>query len=161
MPLEGDKFKNRFMMYKQASVLRRCWFSVLMWKDSKKRRRIKNVVGRKYIQIIVVLEKTLESPLHSKEIKSVNSKGNQPWMFIGRTDAEAPILWSPDMKSQLIGKDPNAGKNWRQKKKGTRGWDGWGQHWLNRHEFKQTLGDSGRQRSLPCCNTWSCRVRHS
>ena len=69
---------------------------------------------------IVVLEKTLESPLDSKEIKLVNPKGNQPWIFIGRTDAEAeaPILWPPDAKSQLIGKDPDAGKDWRQKEKG-------------------------------------------
>ena len=65
----------------------------------------------------VVLEKTLESPLDCKEIKLVNLKGNQPWIFIGRTDAEAPILWPPDGKSWLIGKGPDAGKNWRQKEK--------------------------------------------
>ena len=66
------------------------------------------------------LEKTLESPLDCKEIKLVNSKGNQPWIFIERTDAEAEalVLWLPDMKSQLIGKDPDDGKNWRQKKEG-------------------------------------------
>ena len=69
---------------------------------------------------IVVLEKILEIPLDSKEIKSVNPQGNQAWTFIGRTDAEAeaPILWPPDAKSQLIGKDPDAGKDWRQKEKG-------------------------------------------
>ena len=69
---------------------------------------------------IVVLEKTLESLLDSKEIKPVNPKGSQPWMFIGRSDAEgeAPILWPPDMKSQLIGEDPDAGKDWGQEKKG-------------------------------------------
>ena len=66
----------------------------------------------------MALEKTLESPLDSKEIKPVNSKGNQPWIFIGRTDAETPIYWPPDAKSQLIGKDPDAGKDWRQKEKG-------------------------------------------
>ena len=64
------------------------------------------------------LEKTLESPLNNKEIKPVNPKGNQSWMFIGRTDAEAPILWLPDAKSWLIGKDPDAGKDWGQKEKG-------------------------------------------
>ena len=66
------------------------------------------------------LEKTLESPLDSKEIKPVNPKGNQPWIFFGRTDAEAEaqILWPPDAKSQFIGKDPDAGKDWRQKEKG-------------------------------------------
>ena len=68
----------------------------------------------------VVLEKTLESPLDSKEIKPVNPKGNQLWIFIGRTDAdaEAPLIWPPDVKSQLIGKDPDAGKDWRQEEKG-------------------------------------------
>ena len=75
----------------------------------------------------MVLEKTLESPLDCKGIKPINSKGNQSWIFIGGTDAEAeaPILWSPDVKNWLIGKDPDNGKNWRQEKKGTRGWDGW------------------------------------
>ena len=67
---------------------------------------------------IVVLEKTLESPLDCKEITLVNPKGNQPWIFIERTDAEAPILWPPDAKSWLTGKDPDAGKEWRQKEKG-------------------------------------------
>ena len=69
---------------------------------------------------MVVLEKTLESPLDCKEIKPVNFKGSQPWIFIGRTDAEAepPILWPPDIKSWLIWKDPDAGKDWRQKEKG-------------------------------------------
>ena len=68
----------------------------------------------------VVLEKIIESPLDCKEIKPVNSKGNQSWIFIGRTDAEAetPMLWPPDAKSRLIGKDPDAGKDWRQKVKG-------------------------------------------
>ena len=68
----------------------------------------------------VVLEKTLESPLDSKEIKPVNFKGNQPWIFIRKTDAEdeAPILWPPDAKSRLTGKDPDAGKDWRPKEKG-------------------------------------------
>ena len=73
----------------------------------------------------VVLEKTLESPLDCKEIQSVDLKGNQSWMFIGRTDAEAPILWPPDVKSWLIGKDPDAGRDWRWKEKGTTGWVGW------------------------------------
>ena len=76
----------------------------------------------------MVWEKTLESPLDCKEIKPVNPKGNQFWIFIGRTDAEAetPILWSPDMKNWLIGKDPDAGKDWRQEEEGMdRGRDGW------------------------------------
>ena len=66
---------------------------------------------------IVVLEKTLESPVDNKKIKLVNPKGNQPWIFIGRTDAEAPILWPPDAKSQFIRKDPDAGKDWGQEEK--------------------------------------------
>ena len=75
----------------------------------------------------VVLERTLESPLGCKEIKPVHPKGNQSWIFIGRTDAEAeaPILWPPDVKSWLFGRDPDAGKDWKQKEKGgDRGWDG-------------------------------------
>ena len=66
----------------------------------------------------VVLEKTLESPLDCEEIKTVNLKGNQPWIFTGRTDAEAPIIWQPDVKNWLIGKDPNARKDWGQEEKG-------------------------------------------
>ena len=74
----------------------------------------------------VVLEKTLASPLDCKEIKLVNPKGNQPWIFIGRTDAEALILWPPDVKNWLIGKDLDAGKDWGQEENGdNRGWDGW------------------------------------
>ena len=88
--------------------------------------------------------KTLESPLDSKEIKPVNPKGNQSWIFIGRTDAEAeaetPILWPPDEKSWLIGKHPDAGKDWGQEEKGATKDEmcGW-QNQLNGHEFEQTL----------------------
>ena len=99
----------------------------------------------------MVLEKSLESPFDSKEIKLVNPKGNQPWIFIGRTDteAEAPIFWLPDVKNWLICKDPDAGKNWGQEEKGATedemvGWH----HWLNGHEFEQTLGDSEGQEVL-------------
>ena len=83
---------------------------------------------KKWCFQIVVLEETLESPVDSKEIKPVNPKRNQPWIFIGRSDAkaEAPILWPPDAKNWLIGKDPDAGKDWRQREKGAdREWDGW------------------------------------
>ena len=102
---------------------------------------------------IVVLEKTLESLLESKEIKLVNPKGNQPWMFIGRTDtvAEAPILRPLNAKSQLTGKDLDAGKDWGQEEKRATedemvGWH----HWLTEHEFEQTSGDSEGQGSLAC-----------
>ena len=75
------------------------------------------------VDVFELLEKTLESPLDCKEIKTVNPKGNQSWMFIGRTDAEAeaPILWPPDSKSRLIRKDPEAGKDWGQEEKGVTG----------------------------------------
>ena len=105
----------------------------------------------------IVLEKTFESPLDFKEIQPVNPKGNQSWIFIGRTDAEAetPVLWPPDVKNWLIGKDPDAGKDWRREEKGTteEGMVGW-HHWLNRHEFEQTPGDVEGQGSLVCCSPW-------
>ena len=105
--------------------------------------------------LTVVLEKILESPLDSK-IKPVNATGNQPWIFIGKTDAEAEasILWPTNVKSWLIGKDPDAGKDWKEEKGTTEGeMVGW-HHWLNGHEFEQTLGDSGGQGSLACCSPW-------
>ena len=94
----------------------------------------------------VVLEKTLESPLDCKEIKPVNSKENESWILIGRTEAEAeaPILWPPDSKSQLIGKDPDAGKDWGQGKKGETEDEMVG--WHHRHEFEQTLAEIVKDR---------------
>ena len=109
---------------------------------------------------IMVLKKTLKSPLDSKEIKPVNPKGNQPWMFIGRADAEAeaPILWPPDVKSQLIAKDPDVGKDWGQKEKGATEDEMVGlHHWLKGHEFVSTLEDSEGQGSLVCCSPWDCK----
>ena len=104
---------------------------------------------------IVPREKTLESPLDCKEIKPVNPKGNQPWIFIGRTDVETLILCQPDAKNWLIGKDPDAGKNWRQEEKGTTEDKMVGRHhWLKGHEFEQTPGDSEGQGSLACCIPW-------
>ena len=107
----------------------------------------------------VVLEKTLESPLDCKEIQPVNPQGTRPWIFIGKTDAEAeaPILWLPDATSQLTGKEPDAGKDWRQKEKETTedemvGWH----HQLNGHEFKWTLGEGeGRGNLLQSMETQS------
>ena len=103
----------------------------------------------------VMLEKTLESSLNSKEIKPVNPKGNQPWIFIGRIDAEAeaPIPWPPDAKSQLTGKDPDAGKDWRQKRVTEDEMVGW-HHRLSGHEFEQALGVGDGQGSLVCCSQW-------
>ena len=104
----------------------------------------------------VLLGKTLESPLDDgKDIKPINPKGNQSWIFIGRTDAEAEalILRPPDARNWLPGKDPDAGKDWRQEEKGmteneVAGWH----HWLNEHEFEQTSGDREEQESLECCS---------
>ena len=93
--------------------------------------------------LTVMLEKTLESPLDCKEMKPVHPKGNQSWIFIGRTDAEAPILWPSDAKSWLIGKNSDAGQDWMQMKKGaTENEMVRCHHWLKRHEFEPTLGNS-------------------
>ena len=104
----------------------------------------------------VVLEKTLESP--RKEIQPVHSKGDQSWVFFGRNDAEAetPILWPPDVKSWLIGKDSDAGRDWGQEEKGTTedemaGWH----HRLSGREFEWTLGVGDGQGGLACCDSWS------
>ena len=105
----------------------------------------------------VVLEKTLESPLDCKESQPVHPKGSQSWIFIGRTDAEAeaPILWPPDVKNWLIRKDPDAGRDWGQEEKGTTedemaGWH----HWLDGHESEWTPGVGDGQGGLVCCDSW-------
>ena len=91
------------------------------------------------------------------------SKGNQSWVFIGRTDAEAetPILWPPDVKNWFIGKDPDAGKDWGQEEKGMTEdeTDGW-HYWLNGHEIEQALGGGDGPESLECCSPWGHRVGH-
>ena len=105
----------------------------------------------------VVLEKTLESPLDCKEIQTVNPKGNQSWISIWRTDAEAetPILWLTDVKNWLIGKDPDAEKDWKPEK-GTTEDEMVGWHYqLNEHECEQALGVGDGQGSLACCSSWS------
>ena len=110
----------------------------------------------------VVLEKTSESPFDSKEIKPVNLKGHQSWIFIGRTDpeAEAPVFGSSDVNRWLIGKVPDTGKDWGQKKRASEdemaGWH----HRCNESELGQTLGDGEGQGGLACCSPWSHRVRH-
>jgi len=112
---------------------------------------------------IVVLDKTLESPLDCKEIKPVNPKGNQPWIFTGRTnaEAEAPLLWPPDIKRWLIGKDPDAGKDERQKEKGVQRLT-----WLDGITDSvdmnlSKLGDSERQGSLECRSPWGRKESHT
>ena len=105
---------------------------------------------------LLVLEKTLESPLHCNEIQPVHPKGNQSWVFIGRTDeAETPILWPPDVKSWLIGKDSDAGRDWGQEEKGTTedemaGWH----HWHDGRESEWTLGVGDGQGGLAFCGSW-------
>ena len=110
--------------------------------------------------LLLVSEKTFESPLDCKEIKSVNLKGNQSGIFIGRTDveAEAPILWPPDAMIWLIRKDPDSRKDWRQEEKQMTedemvGWH----HRFNGHEFEQAPGDGEGQASLECCSPWGCK----
>ena len=112
----------------------------------------------------VVLEKILESPSNCKDIQPVRPKRNQSWIYIGRTDAEAeaPILWPPDAKNWLTGKDLDSGKDWRQEEKGTTGDEmtGW-HHWLDGHEFKQGPGIGDGQGSLACCSPWGSQsIRH-
>ena len=109
----------------------------------------------------VVLEKTREY-LDGKEIKLVNPKGNQSWIFIWRdvAEAETPILWSPDVKNWLIGKDTDAGKDWTQEKGMKEDEMVRWYHQLNGHEFEQALGVGDGQGSLVCCSQWGCRVRH-
>ena len=105
----------------------------------------------------VVLEKTLESPLDCKEIQPVHSKGDQLWVFFGRNDAKAetPVLWPPHVKSWLIGKDSDAGRDWEQEEKGPTedemaGWH----HWLSGRESEWTLGVGDGQGGLACCDSW-------
>ena len=110
----------------------------------------------------VVLEKTLESPLDCKEIQPVHPKGNQSWIFIGRTGAEAetPILWPPDAKNWLIGNDPDAGKDWRREEKGMTEDDMVGWHYqLDGHKFEQAPGIGDGQGGLACCS--SCGLKES
>ena len=144
------------MLCQQRSETR-LWFflgSVGMWElDYKQSWVLKN-----WCLWPVVLEKTLESPLDWKEIQLVHPKGNQSWVFIGRTDVEAetPILWPPDVKSWLIWKDPDAGKDWRRKEKGltedeTVGWH----HRPKGHGFGWSPGVADGQGGLACCGSWS------
>ena len=108
----------------------------------------------------VVLEKTLESPSDCKKIQPVHPQGNQSWIFTGRTDAEAEtlMLWPPDAKNWLIGKDPDVGKYWRKEEKGTTEEEmaGW-HHRLNGHELEHTPGAGDGQGSLACQSPWGCK----
>ena len=112
----------------------------------------------------MVLEKALETPLDCKEIQPVHPKGDQSWTFFGRNDAKAetPVLWPPHAKSWLIGKDPDAGRDWGQEEKGMTedelaGWH----HWLDGREFERTPGVGDGQGGLVCCDSWGHRVGHN
>ena len=148
--------KQRHYFANKGPSSQSCGFSsghVWMWElDYKESWAMKN-----WCFWTVVLEKTLESPLDLKEIQPVHPKGDWSWVFIGRTDAEAetPILWPLEVKNWLTGKDPDAGKNWRQEEKGmtedeTVGWH----HRLDGHEFEQALGVGDGKGSLACCSPW-------
>ena len=150
--------KHRDITLPQRSVQSRPWYGfvsghVWMWELDYK----EGWVPKNWCFWTAVLEKTLESPLDRKEIQAVHPKGDQSWVFIGRTDAEAetPILWPPDAKSWLIGKDPDAGKDWGQKEKGMTEGEmvGW-HHWLDGHGFGWTLGVGDGQGGLACCSSW-------
>ena len=126
---------------------------MLIWELGHKENR----ASKNWCFWIVVLEKTLDSPLASKDIKPVNPKGNKSWVFIVgiNTEYEGPILWLPDAKSQLIGKDSDAGKDWRWEEKGMteEGMDGW-HHWLNGLEFERGLGYGEGEGNLGCYSSW-------
>ena len=138
-----------------ATVLHSLWSS--LWSIKNKSHK-EDWAPKNWCFQTVVLEKTFESPLDWKEIKPVDPRGNQSWTFNGRTDGEdeAPILWPPDVKNRLIGKDPDPGKDWRQEEKRMTedemvGWH----HRLNGHEFEQAPGVGDGQGSLMCCSPWS------
>ena len=149
--------KQRHYFANKGPSSQSCCFSsshVWMWElDYKESQVLKNRCFW-----IVVLEKTLENPLYSKENQPVHPKGNQSWLLIGRSDAEAPILWPLDVKNWLIGKDPDAGSDWRQEEKGTTedemvGWH----HQLNEYEFEYAPGVGDRRGSLAYCSPWGCK----
>ena len=140
--------KQRHHLVTKVHIVKTVVFPIVMWElDHKEGWAQKNWCFQ-----IMVLEKTLESPSDCKEIKPVNSKGNQPWIFTGMTDAEAEssILCPPDVKSWLIGKDPDVGNGQEEKWVTEDEKVGW-HHWLNGHEFEQPRRDSEGQGSLACC----------
>ena len=150
----GSILKSRdSTLSRKVLLIKAIVFLVVMWElDHKETWALKN-----WCFWTMILEKSLESPLDCKEIQPVHPKGDQSWVFIGRTDAEAetPILWPPDVKSWLIWKDPDAGKDWGQEEKGTTqdvmvGWH----HQLNGHQFGWTLGVGDGQGGLACCSSW-------
>ena len=129
-----------------------------MWKLDHKEGR----VPKNWCFWTMVLDRNLESSLGCKEIKSVNPKGNQPWIFSGRTDVESPKLWPVDVKNWLIGKDPDAGKDWGKEENGVTEDEMvvWHQQ-LNGHEFEQSPGDNEGQCCMVCCSPCGHGVGHN
>ena len=119
----------------------------------------KMLITQELILLYCGVGKTCESPLDYKQIQSAHPKGNQSWIFIGRTDVKLKlILWPLDAKNCLIWKDPYAGKDWRWEEKGTTGDEMVGRHlWLNRHGFDHALGVGDGQGSMACCSPWGCK----
>ena len=152
-------WKAETILCQQKSVSSRQVFPVVtvwLWELDYK----ENFGPKNWCLWTVVLEKTLESPFGSKQIKPVNPNWNQPCMLVGRTDAdvETPVFWSSNVNSWLTGKVPDAGKNWGRKEKRTSedemaGWH----HWCNGHEFEETSGNGEVQRGLACCSPWGCK----
>ena len=161
--LAGKRWKNLDCVEKQRHYSAdKCLYSqghslpsghVWLWElDCKEGRTPKN-----WCLQTMVLEKTSESPLDRKKIKPVNLRGDQPWIFTGRTDAEAeaPIFWSSEVNRRLIGKVPDAGKDWgRKEKKASEDEMDRRHHWCNEHELGQTLLDGKGQGGLACCSPW-------
>ena len=152
-PRQHAKKQRHYFANKGPSSQGYGFFSshVWMWElDSKE-----SWVQKNWCFWTMVLEKTLQSPLDCKEIQPVHPKGDQSWVLEGLLEAETPILWPPDMKSWLIGKDPDAGKYWGQEEKGTAedeivGWH----HRCNGYRFGWTLGVGDGQGGLACCSSW-------
>ena len=143
-------------LLKKVCLVKAMVFPVVMWELDYK----ESWAPENWCFWTVVLEKTLESPLDYKEIKPVNPKGDQSWIFTGRTDAETetPVLCPPDAKSWLIGKDPDARRDWEQEEKGMTEDEMAGRHhWFNGHEFEWTPGVGDGQGGLACCNSWGCK----
>jgi len=148
--------RQRHHFANKVCIVKAMIFPVIMWEvDYKESWAPKNCCFW-----TVVLEKTLESPLDYKEIQPVHSEGDQPWDFFGRTDAKAetPVLWPPHEKSWLIGKDSDAGRDWRQEEKGTTedemaGWH----YWLDGRESEWTPGVGDGQGGLACCDSWGLK----
>ena len=156
------KRRDIILLTKIHTVKAKVFFSghVRIWElDHKQGRALKNCCFQ-----VVVLEKTPQCPMDCKEIKLVIPKGNEPWVFIGRTDAEAEALelWLPDMKNRLTGKDPDAQKYWVQAEKRVVEDEMVGDHHqFNAYEFEQTPGESGRQGGLVCCSPWGNKESNS